>query len=65
MRITQRIDLFNRAFPMAWCQLTVPSDPTLSQELSERLAGIVKAAISAGVKDPQVIADAAVASLKK
>jgi hypothetical protein len=65
MRITQKIELFNRAFAMAWCRLTPPKEPTLSWELSERLAGIIKASINAGLDDPQAIADAAVGVLQK
>jgi hypothetical protein len=65
MRIKDKVDLFNRAFPLAWCQITPPRDPTASWELSERLAGIIKASINAGHDDAQSIADAAVAVLKK
>lgn len=65
MRIKQRIELFNRAFPLAWCQLTLPRDPTLNWELSERLAGVIKASINAGLDDAQAIADAAVEMLRK
>ena len=65
MRIKDKIDLFNRAFPLAWCQITPPRDPTASWELSERLAGIIKTSINAGIDDAQAIADAAVAALKK
>lgn len=65
MRIKDKIDLFNRAFPLAWCQLTPPRDPTLSSELSERLAGIIKASINAGLDHAQAIADAAVAMIKE
>jgi hypothetical protein len=65
MRIKDKVDLFNRAFPLAWCQLTPPKDPTASWELSERLAGTIKTSINAGIDDAQAIADAAVATLKK
>jgi hypothetical protein len=65
MRIKQRVELFNRAFPMAWCQLTPPRDPTLSWELSERVGALVKASINAGIDNAQAIADAVVAKLKK
>lgn len=65
MRIKENIELFNRAFPMAWCQLTPPQDPTLSWELSERVAALVKASINAGIDDAQAIAEAVVAQLKK
>jgi hypothetical protein len=65
MRIKDKIDLFNRAFPLAWCQITPPKNPTASWELSERIAAIIRASINAGLDDAQAIADAAVASLKK
>lgn len=65
MRIKNKIDIFNRAFPLAWCQLTPLKDPIASWELSERLAGIIRASINAGLDDAQAIADAAVANLKK
>jgi hypothetical protein len=65
MRIKNKIDLFNRAFPLAWCQIIPPNNPTARWELSERIAGIIRASINAGLDDAQAIADAAVASLKK
>jgi len=65
MRIKDKIDLFNRAFPLAWCQLAPPKDPMLRWELSERLAGIIKASINAGLEDAQAIADEAVAALQR
>jgi len=65
MRIKDKIDLFNRAFPLAWCQITPPKDQTLSWELSTRLADTIRNLINAGIDDPQAIADAAAASLKK
>jgi hypothetical protein len=65
MRIKSKIDIFNRAFPLAWCQITPPTDQTASWELSARLAEIIRTSINAGIEDPQAIADAAVASLRK
>jgi hypothetical protein len=65
MRIKDMIDLFNHAFPLAWCQITPPRDPTASSELSSRLAEIIRSYINAGLDDAQAIADAAVATLKK
>jgi hypothetical protein len=65
MRITDKIDLFNRAFPLAWCQITPPADPRVSSELSVRLAEIIRSQINAGIEDAQTIADAAVSQLMK
>jgi hypothetical protein len=64
MHIKDKIELLNRAFPMAWYQITPPKDPTLSWNLSERLAEIIKAFINAGVDDAQAIADAAATSVQ-
>ena len=65
MRIRDKDDLFNRAFPLAWCRLTPPRDPTLSWEISERRAGIIRASINAGLEDAQAIADAALVALEQ
>jgi hypothetical protein len=65
MRIKDSVDLFNRAFPLAWCQITPPTDPTASWELSERLAAIIRSSIHAGIDDVRAIADAAVAAVSK
>jgi hypothetical protein len=53
MRIKDKTDLFNRAFPLAWFQITPLRDPRASWELSERLAGIIKVSINAGLEDAQ------------
>jgi hypothetical protein len=65
MRITEKVELFNRAFPLAWRQITPPQNEEKARELSIRLADIIRASINAGLDDPQAIADAAVALLKE
>ncbi len=65
MRATENIELFNRAFALAWCQITQPQDPKTSLDLSERIAVLVRAFIIEGTEDAQDIADAAIAQLEK
>jgi hypothetical protein len=65
MRATENIELFNRAFALAWCQITLPPDPKASFDLGERIAVLVRAEIIEGTEDAQEIADAAIAQLKK
>lgn len=65
MRAAENIELFNRAFALAWCQITPPRDATASLGLSESIAVLVRAAIIEGTEDAQEIADAAIAQLKK
>jgi hypothetical protein len=64
MRIREKVELFNQAFALAWCQIPAPANVTQGLELSEQLAGIVRTSINAGLDDAQAIADAAIASLK-
>ena len=64
MRIDDGSPLFNRAFPLAWCQITPPKDPKLSSELSDRLSASIRSSIERGLVDPETIADAAVAALR-
>lgn len=65
MRITGKIDVFNCAFPLAWCQITSPADARASSELSVRLAGLICRLINAGIEEAQMIADADVAQLHR
>jgi hypothetical protein len=65
MRIKDKIELFNRAFALAWCQITPPQDPIASWELSERIAAQIRVSINAGIDDAETIADAAVSSVKR
>jgi hypothetical protein len=59
LKIKEQIDLFNRAFALAWCKLPAPSSVSQSSEMSERLAGHIRSAIKAGLNDVGAIADTA------
>jgi hypothetical protein len=64
MSITKKIDLYNHAFPIAWCLIESAQDDRRRQELSLRLSEIIHSLIKEGLDDPRAIAEAAVAALK-
>ena len=64
MRMSQKIELFNKAFPLAWAQITAPVNREKSWELGQRLGAIIKSSIDAGIEDVDAIADAAAQAVK-